>query len=52
MENPYLQLFIGGESFTTEAPFEVSMMVHFRKGITSKINGTRLASFDSLIQPS
>ncbi|MGM0432733.1 MAG: IS5 family transposase [Spirochaetota bacterium] len=36
-ENPYLQFFIGGESFTTEAPFEASMMVHFRKRITSKM---------------
>jgi hypothetical protein len=30
-ENPYLQYFIGMEGFRTEAPFEESMMTHFRK---------------------
>lgn len=30
-ENPYLQYFLGYESFRCEAPFEASMMVHFRK---------------------
>lgn len=30
-ENPYLQCFIGLRSFTDEAPFDASMMVHFRK---------------------
>jgi IS5 family transposase len=30
-ENPYLQYFLGYESFRGEAPFEASMMVHFRK---------------------
>jgi hypothetical protein len=30
-ENPYLQYFLGYESFRSEAPFEASMMVHFRK---------------------
>lgn len=32
-ENPYLQYFIGLKGFATEAPFEASMMVHFRKRI-------------------
>ncbi|HUM44933.1 MAG TPA: IS5 family transposase [Fervidobacterium sp.] len=30
-ENPYLQYFIGLEEFKTEAPFDSSLMVHFRK---------------------
>jgi IS5 family transposase len=30
-ENPYLQYFIGLEGYRTEAPFDASMMVHFRK---------------------
>jgi IS5 family transposase len=30
-ENPYLQYFIGFEGYRTEAPFDASMMVHFRK---------------------
>jgi len=30
-ENPYLQYFLGYQSYQKEAPFEASMMVHFRK---------------------
>lgn len=30
-ENPYLQCFIGLKEFTERAPFDASMMVHFRK---------------------
>ena len=30
-ENPYLQLFLGYEAYREEAPFDSSMMVHFRK---------------------
>jgi len=30
-ENPYLQWFIGLKEYTTEAPFDPSLMVHFRK---------------------
>lgn len=30
-ENPYLQFFIGLDRFTHEAPFDPSLMVHFRK---------------------
>jgi hypothetical protein len=41
-ENLYLQYFIGMESYSSEEPFEASMMVHFRKRIgmelTNKIN--------------
>ncbi|MDJ0583445.1 IS5 family transposase [Crocosphaera sp.] len=36
-ENPYLQYFIGLETYTFEAPFEASMMVHFRQRITVKL---------------
>ncbi|WP_204102146.1 MULTISPECIES: transposase, partial [Spirulina sp. CCY15215] len=32
-ENPYLQYFIGQECYSNEAPFEASMMVHFRQRI-------------------
>ena len=41
-ENPYMQYFIGLEAFTEKAPFDPSMMVHFRKrlgkDIINKIN--------------
>jgi Transposase domain (DUF772) len=30
-ENPYLQYFIGLNSYRNEAPFEASMLVHFRQ---------------------
>ena len=33
-ENPYLQYFIGRSSYQNEAPFDPSMMVHFRKRIS------------------
>lgn len=36
-ENPYLQYFIGLESYTNEAPFNASMMVHFRKRLDNVI---------------
>jgi len=36
-ENPYLQYFIGMEGFRDEAPFDPSMMVHFRKRLSGKI---------------
>ncbi|MFM7561333.1 IS5 family transposase, partial [Cylindrospermopsis raciborskii] len=32
-ENPYLQYFIGMSSYTNEAPFDPSMLVHFRERI-------------------
>jgi transposase, IS5 family len=32
-ENPYLQFFLGYESYLKERPFDPSMMVHFRKRI-------------------
>jgi transposase, IS5 family len=36
-ETPYLQYFIGFTEYKDEAPFNPSMMVHFRKRITSEI---------------
>jgi transposase, IS5 family len=38
-ENPYLQYFLGLEEFRNEAPFEASMLVHFRKRISLKMIG-------------
>jgi Transposase domain (DUF772) len=41
-ENPYLQYFIGLTSYRNEAPFEASMLVHFRQrlkiDLVNKIN--------------
>jgi hypothetical protein len=41
-ENPYLQYFIGLDSYRNEAPFEASMLVHFRQrleiDLVNKIN--------------
>ena len=36
-ENPYLQYFIGLESYQGEAPFDASMMVHFRQRIGAEL---------------
>lgn len=36
-ENPYLQYFIGLESYQDKAPFEASTMVHFRKRINLEL---------------
>jgi len=36
-ENPYLQHFIGMEKWSSEAPFDPSLMVWFRKRLTKKI---------------
>jgi transposase, IS5 family len=30
-ENPYLQYFLGITEYSNEAPFEASMLVHFRQ---------------------
>jgi transposase, IS5 family len=41
-ENPYLQYFVGMSDYSNEAPFEASMLVHFReridKNLINKIN--------------
>ena len=36
-ENPYLQYFIGLSSYSNEAPFEASMLVHFRQRIEADL---------------
>ena len=36
-ENPYLQYFIGLSSYKNEAPFEASMLVHFRERISLEL---------------
>ena len=38
-ENPYLQYFMGLSSYSTEAPFDASMLVHFRQRINVDIVG-------------
>jgi Transposase domain (DUF772) len=46
-ENPYLQYFIGLKSYRNEAPFEASMLVHFRQrlemDLVNKINNSMCA---------
>lgn len=36
-ENPYLQYFIGMSSYSNEAPFDASMLVHFRERINANL---------------
>ena len=36
-ENPHMQYFCGHTSYTTEPPFDASMMVHFRKRISAEM---------------
>ena len=36
-ENPYMQYFIGYKEFTTEKPFDPSLLVHFRKRLTEEV---------------
>jgi transposase, IS5 family len=54
-ENPYLQYFLGLEEFSNEAPFEASMMVHFRKRISlemiGKVNESLVAGLRSHDNP-
>ncbi|MBU8913032.1 MAG: IS5 family transposase [Spirochaetales bacterium] len=38
-ENPYLQYFLGYEAYTDEAPFDPSMMVHFRRRLDESVLG-------------
>lgn len=37
IENPYLQYFIGMESYSAEAPFDSSLMVYFRKRLDGEL---------------
>lgn len=34
-ENPYLQYFCGFDAYTTQSPFDTSMMTYFRKRISA-----------------
>jgi len=36
-ENPYLQYFIGQSSYSNELPFDSSLLVHFRQGISPNL---------------
>ena len=38
-ENPYLQYFLGLSEYTNQAPFDASMLVHFRKRLSLEIVG-------------
>jgi len=38
-ENPYLQYLLGLSGFSTEAPFEASTMVHFRRRLSAEVLG-------------
>ena len=38
-ESPYLQYFLGLPGFTSKAPFEASMFVHFRKRVNQELVG-------------
>ena len=44
-ENPYLQYFIGLEKYEDEAPFDSSMMTHFRK----RLNMSDIKEIDSFL---
>ena len=36
-ENPYLQYFIGQSSYSSEMPFDPSLLVHFRQRISAEL---------------
>ena len=38
-ENPYLQYFLGLTNYSNQAPFEASMLVHFRKRLNRELVG-------------
>jgi len=54
-ESPYLQFFCGFEHFTQEAPFDSSLMVHFRKRfapeLLAEINEMIIAGNNSSVEP-
>jgi hypothetical protein len=54
-ENPYLQYFIGLKSYRNEAPFEASMLVHFRQrlemDIVNKINSKMCEENGEKVEP-
>jgi hypothetical protein len=54
-ENPYLQYFIGLKSYRNEAPFEASMLVHFRQrlemDLVNKINSKMCEENGEKVEP-
>ena len=54
-ENPYLQYFIGLNSYRNEAPFEASMLVHFRQrleiDLVNKINSKMCGENGEKVEP-
>jgi IS5 family transposase len=56
LENPYLQYFLGLPSYSNEAPFEASMMVHFRERISgemvNQINRTMVKKAQEILDTS
>lgn len=54
-ENPYLQYFIGLNSYRNEAPFEASMLVHFRQrleiDLVNKINSKMCEENGEKVEP-
>jgi hypothetical protein len=54
-ENPYLQYFIGLNSYRNEAPFEASMLVHFRQrleiDLINKINSRMCEENGEKVEP-
>ncbi len=44
-ENPYLQFFLGFKEYTTDIPFDSSLMVHFRK----RFNADTLSDINEMI---
>jgi Transposase domain (DUF772) len=54
-ENPYLQYFIGLKSYRNEAPFEASMLVHFRQrleiNLVNKINSRMCEENGEKVEP-
>jgi Transposase domain (DUF772) len=54
-ENPYLQYFIGLNSYRNEAPFEASMLVHFRQRLeielVNKINSKMCGENGEKVEP-
>ena len=54
-ENPYLQYFIGLSNYRNEAPFEASMLVHFRQrleiDLVNKINSKMCRENGEKVEP-
>lgn len=55
-ENPYLQYFLGMSDYSNKAPFEPSMMVHFRERIgmnlVKRINSYMVKDFSQKAEES